>query len=133
MRSIPNRILRLPVFIAAMALAALPAFAINEGHFERTLKVNGTANVQIETGSGSIDVRTGSSNEILITGHIRASEWFGGNSEEKIKRLESTPPIEQSGKDVLSGPIDEPALKRNSSISSEADVPSSTQLAALYA
>ena len=130
MRSIPNRLFRLPVFTAAIALAALPAFGFNEGRFERTLQVSGTANVQIETGSGSIDVRTGSSNEIRITGRIRASEWFGGNAEEKIKRLESSPPIQQSGNDVRIGHIDDPELKRNISISYEVVVPSTTKLRA---
>src|SRR5882762_4075848 len=128
MRSIPKRIFRLPVFVATIALAALPAFGFNEGHFERTLHVSGTANVQIETGSGSIDVRTGSSNEILITGHIRASEWFGGNAEEKIKRLESNPPIQQSGNDIRIGHIDDPELRHNISISYEVVVPVETDL-----
>ena len=45
MSSIPGRIFRLPVFVAAFALAIPPAFASAEGHFERTLQVNGTANV----------------------------------------------------------------------------------------
>src|SRR5882762_9890675 len=128
MRSIPKRIFRLPVFVATIALAALPAFGFNEGHFERTLHVSGTANVQIETGSGSIDVRTGSSNEVRVTGHIRATEWFGGNAEEKIKRLEANPPIQQSGNDIRIGHIDDPELRHNISISYEVSVPAETEL-----
>jgi DUF4097 and DUF4098 domain-containing protein YvlB len=112
---------------ATLLLLAAPAFAA-EGHFERTLQVSGNPNVQIETGSGSIEVRAGSGNEIQVNGHIKRSDWFAGDGDEKIKRLESNPPIQQSGNDVRIGHIDDPELKRNVSISYEVVVPAATQL-----
>ena len=115
---------------AFLIVGTVPASASARGEFERTLKVSGTVNLQVETGSGSIDVRTGTSNEVHVVGHIRANEWFGDNAEEKVRRLESNPPIQQSGNDIRIGHIDDPELKHNISISYELVVPASTALRA---
>ncbi len=94
---------RAAIAITILVLAGcttLPASASARGQFDRTLHVTGSVNLQVETGSGSIDVTTGSSNEVKVIGRIYASEWFGGNAEERVKRLESNPPIQQSGNDI---------------------------------
>ena len=129
MASAPRFVSRNTIVAAGMLLLlwTLPTFAA-EGHFERTLQVSGTPNVQIETGSGSIDVRTGSGSQVQITGHIKAGNWFDASPEDKIKRLESNPPIQQSGNDIRIGHIDDPELKRNVAISYEVVVPAATQL-----
>ena len=111
-------------------LQAVPAVASPEGSFQRTLQVTGAVNLEVTTGSGSIQVRTGSANQVQVTGHIKATEWFGGNAEEKVKRLEANPPIQQSGNDIRIGHIDDPELRRNISISYELIVPAETQLRA---
>jgi hypothetical protein len=112
--------------IAILAACTLPAAAA-EGTFDRSLQVTGTVNLQIETGSGSINVRTGGANELRVTGHIRSSDWMG-SAEERVKKLESNPPIQQSGNDIRIGHIDDPDLRRNISISYDVVVPTSTQL-----
>src|ERR1041385_951687 len=87
---------------AAVLLSTSVAFAA-EGEFHRTLKVSGPVNLQIETGAGSIQVHNGGSSEVLVTGHIRPSNWgvFGEHaSPEAIQRLQDTPPIQQSGNDI---------------------------------
>lgn len=114
--------------VAALATSTLPAFAA-EGNFERTLHVNGNVDLQIDTGSGSINVRTGDSSEVRITGHIRSNDWMD-SGEERVKKLESNPPIQQSGNDIRIGHIDDPDLRRNISISYDIVVPASTQLRA---
>ena len=120
---------RSAVAIAILVLAGtLPSFASARGEFDRTLRVTGSVNLQVETGSGSIDVTTGNSNEVKVIGRIYANEWFGGNAEERVKRLESNPPIQQSGNDIRIGHIDDPELKHNISISYELVVPANTQL-----
>jgi len=122
------KFLSIPVVLAILATGA---FASARGQFERTLKVSGTVNLQVETGSGSIDVRTGNSSEVHVVGHIYVSEWFGGdNADEKVKRIENNPPIQQSGNDIRIGHIDDPELKHNISISYELVVPASTELKA---
>jgi DUF4097 and DUF4098 domain-containing protein YvlB len=114
--------------VATAALSASPAFSAVHGQFERTLAVSGSVNLQIETGTGSIDVRRAGSNQVHVVGHIQASEWFFGDAEERVRRLENNPPIQQSGNDIRIGHIDDPELKRNISVSYEITVPESTEL-----
>jgi DUF4097 and DUF4098 domain-containing protein YvlB len=119
-----------PLTCAIVCLVTLQAAAATEGDFQRTLKINGTVNLDIETGSGNIQVSIGSSDQVQITGHIRARNWFGGsgNEEDAVKRLESNPPIQQSGNDIRLGHIDDPSLRHNISISYEVVVPADTRL-----
>jgi hypothetical protein len=49
-------------------------------------------------------VRSGSRNEVVVTGHIKAtSSWLGTSDEEKVKKLQANPPIQQSGNDIRIG------------------------------
>ena len=119
--------LSIGIAVVVMATAAFAA----EGEFHRTLKVNGSVNLQIETGSGSIQVRNGGSTEVVVTGHIRENSWgiFADHpSRDAIERLQNNPPIQQSGNDIRIGHIDDPELKRGISISYEVVVPSATNL-----
>ncbi len=121
-------------FVAGLTLAVLiclsaqPAAAASEGSFQRALQVTGPVHLDLSTGSGNVEVRTGNSDQVRVTGHIRASEWFGGNVDEKIKRLEANPPIQQSGNDIRIGHVDDPELRHNISISYEVIVPAETDL-----
>jgi DUF4097 and DUF4098 domain-containing protein YvlB len=125
---LPDFAQRIALGIGAVALVAcaLPALAA-EGSFDRTLQVTGAVNLQIETGSGSINVRTGSASEVRVTGHIRSNDWMG-SSADRVKKLEGNPPIQQSGNDVRIGHIDDPELRHNISISYDVVVPTTTQL-----
>jgi DUF4097 and DUF4098 domain-containing protein YvlB len=113
-------------FATIVGLSAVASAA--EGSFERTLKVSGTVNLQVETGSGNIEIRTGDSNQVLVKGRIKANNWAGHDDEERVKRLEANPPILQSGSDIRIGHIDDPELRHNISISYEVTVPQNTQL-----
>src|SRR6478672_4796798 len=104
------------------------ALAYAEGSFHRTLQVTGPVNLDVSTGSGSIQIRTGASNQLEVTGHIKTHDWLGGNGEEKVKQLEANPPIQQSGNIIRIGHIDDSELRRNVSISYELVVPAETQL-----
>jgi Toastrack DUF4097 len=119
--------LRLFILTVALAPAWSVAFAASEGRFERTLAVNGPVNLQIETGSGSIRVYTGATNEVRVTGHIRRNNWFQ-SADEDIKKLESNPPIQQNGNDIRIGHIDDPELRRSVSVSYEVVAPQNTEL-----
>ena len=115
--------------LALVGFLTATASASAEGGFQRTLKVNGAVDLEVETGSGNIDIRTGSTDQVQITGRIRANSWFSSdNSEEKVKRIEANPPIQQSGNDIRIGHLDDPSLKRNISISYELVVPPDTRV-----
>src|SRR5690348_10031178 len=121
--------LSLGLLVITIALAA-PAYAAVEGSFQRTLKVNGHVDLDINTGSGSITVRAGATDTVEVTGHIRATEWFSSSARERVQRLEQNPPIQQSGNSIRIGHIEDSDLRRNISISYEVVVPSDTQLKA---
>jgi DUF4097 and DUF4098 domain-containing protein YvlB len=114
--------------IALILGSAMPSAAAAEGSFQRTLQVGGPVSLEIETGSGNVDVQTGSSNQVQITGHIRATKWFGDDDEARVQRIEANPPIQQSGNDIRVGHISDPELRRNISISYEVIVPPQTRL-----
>lgn len=114
--------------IAILACLSTKALAAARGDFHRTLHVTGNVNLQVETGAGSISVRPGNSNEVIVNGHIQASEWFSGNADERVKRIENNPPVQQSGNDIRIGHIDDPELRHNISISYEIVVPATTQV-----
>jgi DUF4097 and DUF4098 domain-containing protein YvlB len=119
------------LMFALLFLGTSSAAFAAEGSFERTLQVSGPVNLQIETGSGSIEVRPGSSSQVRVNGHIRTNNWglFGSRpAPDAIRKLEENPPIQQSGNDIRIGHIDDPELRRGISISYEVVAPSNTQL-----
>jgi DUF4097 and DUF4098 domain-containing protein YvlB len=77
-------------------------------------------------------VQRGGAGEVQVIGRIRASNWWGGNAsanaDEKIKRIQANPPIQQSGNIIRIGHIDDPELRRNISISYTVTVPTDTRL-----
>jgi hypothetical protein len=116
------------VALLLVCLQAQPAAASAEGSFQRTLTVTGPANVDLSTGSGSVQVRTGGSGRVEISAHIKVTNWFGGDGERKVQEIEKNPPIQQSGNDIRIGHSDDSELFHNVSISYELVVPAETHL-----
>lgn len=116
--------------LAAVALCLSAPARAAEGHFERTLQVTGPVELDVQTGSGTINVRTGDSSTVRISGTIRSSgSWLEGtDAEKKVRYLEANPPIEQHGGVVKVGHIEDESLQRNISISYEVVVPAATRL-----
>jgi hypothetical protein len=116
------------IVLALGCLQPVPAAASSEGSFQRTLQVTGPVSLDLMTGSGSVNVRTGSSSQVEIKGHIKATNWFGGDAETRVKQIEANPPIQQSGNDIRIGHVSDSELLHNISISYELVVPAETQL-----
>ena len=99
-----------------------------EGTFERTVTVGDSPDVEITTGSGSIEVRQGASGRVEVRGRIRAGDWGwnrgGLSAEQRVRRLEAQPPVEQRGNAVRIGYISDEDLREGVSISYEVTVPS---------
>jgi DUF4097 and DUF4098 domain-containing protein YvlB len=116
--------------LAAMAICLSAPARAADGHFDRTLQVTGPVELEVQTGSGTINVRTGDNSNVRVSGTIRASGgWFdGGDQEKKVRYLEAHPPIEQHGNVIKVGHIEDEDLQRNISISYEIVVPVATHL-----
>ncbi|HZR30429.1 MAG TPA: DUF4097 family beta strand repeat-containing protein [Terriglobales bacterium] len=111
-----------------MVFAGVPeAQALAVGSFERTLQVSGPVEMEVTTGSGDIEVHTGPANSVQISGRIKSNNWFS-NQEEKIRKIEAHPPIEQSGNTIRIGHLSDPELRHGISISYRVTVPVATRL-----
>ena len=126
-----NRHLLFPAFIAVLFLTTV-AFAEEDGRFERTLKVTGIPQVDVQTGSGNITVHSGDSSSIRVIGHIHSGHgWLlGGKDMDKVHRIEQNPPIEQTGNMIHIGRFTDTELRRNISIDFEVWLPRESNLKA---
>jgi|SRR5579872_554752 len=122
-----NRLLVLGLLLV-VSLQALPATASSEGTFQRTLQVGGPVSIDLATGSGSVNVHTGSSGQVLITGHVKVTNWFGSDAEQRVNRIVNDPPIQQSANDIRIGHVSDSELLHNVSISYDLTVPQDTRL-----
>jgi Toastrack DUF4097 len=117
------------VVLTAGVLAAQPAHAQRaEGSFQRTVTVSGSADVDVVSGSGSIEVRQGAAGRVEISGRIRANDGWGWRrsqltAEERVRRLEANPPVEQRGNTVRIGYIAQEELRDAVSVSYVVTVP----------
>ncbi|MBN2319695.1 MAG: DUF4097 family beta strand repeat protein [Acidobacteria bacterium] len=116
----------------ALALCMLSgciiAFSAVEGDFERILTVNGPVELDVTTGSGSIEVMEGGSGEVWIQATIKARSDSRASAEEKLEYLLSNPPIEQNGNRISIGRIEEKRYRNNVSISFKIVTPYDTRL-----
>jgi hypothetical protein len=100
------------------------------GMFERTLTVSGPVDLDIRTGSGSIQIRRGGTGQVQVVGRLRAQRAFWNNqsAEERIRRIEMSPPIVQTGNALRIGDETNGDEYRNVSISYELTVPDDTRV-----
>lgn len=110
----------LSVFLLLVGTLAFAA----EGSFQRTLQVSGPADLDVQTGSGNITVHTGGGNTVQVNGTIKG---HGFDADERIRQLESNPPIEQDGNNIRVGHVSSDLLQ-NISISYDITVPAATSL-----
>lgn len=100
-----------------------------QGRFERTLTVSGPVDLNVRTGSGDVDIRIGANDRVQVIGRITASRrLLGENAVERIRQIETAPPIQQTGNAIRIGDTNNDPRYRDVSISYELIVPASTQV-----
>jgi hypothetical protein len=111
---------RLGTALTVLATVAFlgPALALHAEDFSRTLHATQSPHVSINTGAGYIHLVRGGGDEVRITGHVRAdSSWLskfaGENPADRVHKIVSNPPIEQSGANVMIGHMLDRELYRN--------------------
>jgi DUF4097 and DUF4098 domain-containing protein YvlB len=91
---------------AALLLIAVSAFSsvvkahAAEATFTRTLTTGSKAELDVETGAGTIHLTRGPAGSIRIFGRVRGG-W--GTSEDRIREIAAQPPIQQTGNIVRVG------------------------------
>lgn len=122
----------LVLVITLTGLAALPLQAATTGHFEKTLQVSGTVELEVTSGSGNITVHQGGAGLVYVSAkiHGNSGSWLfgGGNIEERIHRIEQNPPVVQQGNSIHIGKLEDRELTRNISIDYDVTVPAQTHL-----
>jgi Putative adhesin len=115
----------LPLF-----LCAAPAFPREIGSFDRALTVTGSVDLEVETNSGHITVRRGSSNAVRVRGIISVSDNADASgAEQRAREIEANPPIHQNGSSIRIEKLLDIA-DRHISISYEIEAPQATRLRA---
>lgn len=122
-----------------LSILLLPGLAIADffsetGSFESSVTLDETVLLDVDTGSGSIEVRAGSAGEATINGVIRVrKDGFWGKSvdaDELIQQVRDNPPIELKGGRLKVGHFSDRSLSKRVSISFEIVVPADTEVLA---
>ncbi|MDH3441435.1 MAG: DUF4097 domain-containing protein [Gammaproteobacteria bacterium] len=113
--------------LAAQAQAA-------DGSFEERLTLGEAVVLEVDTGSGSIEVRSGPGDEASIRGDIRVDRGFlwskRGDAEELVQQVKDNPPIKLTDGRLRVGSFDDRSIGRKVSISYEIVVPEGTEVIA---
>ena len=103
------------------------------GTFERKLSVTGPVVLDVGTYSGVIRVGVGEAGSVLVRGTLRPRRsLFGwGSLEDRIRRLQAEPPVEQDGNTIRIGDLTDKRLLRGLTLVLEIVVPRETEVRAL--
>ena len=115
--------------ILALILCADPAFAREVGTFDRVLTVAGNADLDVQTNSGNITVRSGAGNSVHVRGIISVSDFSDSATEQRAREIQANPPIQQTGNAIVIDRVDGSA-GRGISISYEIETPPASKLRA---
>lgn len=124
------RLLRFGRFTAATLLGlsgCVSVYPAAEGSFQRTLEVTAPVSLEVTTGSGKIEVIAGSPGVVKVYAIVKARDDRRAAGEEKLRRIQANPPIEQTGSMIRIGRTTE-EIYRNVSISYEIQAPEETRL-----
>jgi hypothetical protein len=93
-------------FLAIGALAVLfastfAAASTPQGHFEKTFQVSGPVDLEVQTRSGDIIVRSGASGSVSIRAKIYVGDhWLFGDRHTDVSDIEQHPPLRQDGNSI---------------------------------
>ncbi|MGB7439417.1 MAG: DUF4097 family beta strand repeat-containing protein [Candidatus Acidiferrum sp.] len=127
--TVVSRRVGIPAVLAIYAgLGLAPANATAaDNTFERTLSVSGPVRLELNNGSGNVEIRGGTDGKVHIFGKVTAGWSVFGGSEKNIQEVVANPPIEQSGSVVRVGK-NSSSMFRNISIDYRIEVPHETDI-----
>jgi hypothetical protein len=104
-----QRIFRIPVSVSALSsfllitlvvllASTFAAASTPQGTFEKTFQVSGPVDLEVQTRSGDIIVRSGAAGSVTIHGKIFVGDhWLFGNRHADVSDIEQHPPLRQEG------------------------------------
>src|ERR1700685_2580154 len=118
--SIPARFSFLAIGLAVVLSSTFAAASTPQGHFEKTLQVSGPVNLEVETGSGDIVIKSGATGSVSVRAKIYVGDhWLFGSRKTAVSDREKHPPVRQDGNSIHI----EKVTARNISIDYEITVP----------
>jgi Putative adhesin len=107
---------------SGLALASTP-----QGRFEKTFPVTGPVDLEVQTHSGNIIVRSGSAGSVTVRGKIYVGDhWLFGDRRADVSQIEQNPPLRQDGNNIRVDYVN----GRDISVDYEITVPADTTIRA---
>jgi hypothetical protein len=124
---------RIAARLAICVVAMLPCAACDDvgGSFDRTLKVSGPVDLDIQTNSGGVRIDGGPADTVRVVARIRANRWSTADAERRVQQIAQAPPIEQTGNTIRIGQTSDDDLYRSVSIGYDITVPDATRIRAV--
>jgi putative adhesin len=124
---IPVRSLFLMIGLAVLLASTFAAASTPQGHFEKTFQVSGPVELEVQTRSGDVIVRSGAAGSVSIRAKIYVGDhWLFGDRHTDVSDVEQHPPLRQDGNSIH---IDNVSV-RNISVDYEITVPVDTTIRA---
>jgi hypothetical protein len=123
--SIPVRSSFLAIALAVLLASTFAAASTPQGTFEKTFQVSGPVDLEVQTHSGDIIVRSGASGSVSIRGKIFVGDhWLFGNRHTDVSDIEQHPPLRQDGNSIHIDYVN----SRDISVDYEITVPTDTTI-----
>jgi DUF4097 and DUF4098 domain-containing protein YvlB len=99
--SIPARSSFLAIGLVVLLASSFAAASTPQGHFEKTFQVSGPVDLEVQTRSGDVTVRSGPAGSVSIRGKIFVGDrWLMGNRHTEVSEVEQHPPLRQDGNSI---------------------------------
>ena len=96
--SMPERSSFLTIALVVLLASTFAMASTPQGTFEKTFSVSGPVDLEVQTRSGDIIVRSGGSGSVTIRGKIFVGDhWLFGNRHADVSDIEQHPPLRQEG------------------------------------
>ncbi len=99
--SAPARSLFVVIGLAVLLASTFAAASTPQGHFEKTFQVSGPVDLEVQTRSGDVIVRSGASGSVSIRAKIYVGDhWLFGSRHTDVSEIEQHPPLRQDGNSI---------------------------------
>ncbi len=123
--SIPARSSLLAIMLVVLLASTFAVASSPQGTFEKTFSVSGPVDLEVQTRSGDIIVRSGAAGSVSIRGKIFVGDhWLFGNRHADVSDIEQHPPLRQEGNSIRVDYVN----ARDISVDYEITVPADTTI-----
>jgi DUF4097 and DUF4098 domain-containing protein YvlB len=99
--SLPVRSSFLLIGLAVLLASTFAAASTPQGHFEKNFQVTGPVDLEVQTGSGDVIIRSGAAGSVSIRAKIFVGDhWLVGNRQTDVSEIEQHPPVRQDGNSI---------------------------------